>query len=527
MNVELKFKPGVRTSLNSSNNIRDSFSGKKTEGGVNQTRNSTAASAKENLATMTRASGNWSSSTGSILNNNAPVRSMNNRTSTSGTPASSSKTSPQQGTVRDKNYVPAQRTVKYQQTKYVFQDFGFTRGATGMTGRSEQRLLNGVYGTDSNSYSYVNAQPQMQTPTVADAATTATTVIDLVKTGKELFDVIFSKDSKASVEGGGSGGTVSQEATTLINNLKSANDSASVAEAKANMVNCVINVVQDLGTLTESYNQALEQKDTLKSDYDTKTKSVETLQSQVNTQQSIANKRTTELPNMKAAYESAQQYADSLPEEPADKKKAAQDLADQKKAQHDKLEAEIGAAEKQLETLKPQLEEAKVAQGEAKTKMDNNQKTIDEFPAKEADLNATKKALDNAITDANERLNKLEPKENKELDKLSNKPEEKLNEKEKARKKELQDIYVKRQNVPGTTIIVDGADAFTKCSDPDGTPKYMVGTEWVSQEEFIQKVNDALQKLDENIEKYKKEGNNAEVFRAETDKTVLQGMLTS
>ena len=55
----------------------------------------------------------------------------------------------------------------------------------------------------------------------------------------------------------------------------------------------------------------------------------------------------------------------------------------------------------------------------------------------------------------------------------------------------------------------------------------MVGTEWVSQEEFIQKVNDALQKLDENIEKYKKEGNNAEVFRAETDKTVLQGMLTS
>ncbi len=527
MNVELKFKPGVRTSLNSSNNIRDSFSGKKTEGGVNQTRNSTAASAKENLSTMTRASGNWNSSTGSILNNNTPVRSMNNRSATVSTPASSSKTSPQQGTVRDKNYVPAQRTVKYQQTKYVFQDFGFTRGATGMTGRSEQRLLNGVYGTDSNAYAYLNAQPQMQTPTVADAATTATTVIDLVKTGKELFDVIFSKDSKASVEGGGSGGTVSQEATTLINNLKSANDSASVAEAKANMVNCVINVVQDLGTLTESYNQALEQKDTLKSDYDTKTKSVETLQSQVNTQQSIANKRTTELPNMKAAYESAQQYADSLPEEPADKKKAAQDLADQKKAQHDKLEAEIGAAEKQLETLKPQLEEAKVAQGEAKTKMDNNQKTIDEFPAKEADLNATKKALDNAITDANERLNKLEPKENKELDKLSNKPEEKLNEKEKARKKELQDIYVKRQNVPGTTIIVDGADAFTKCSDPDGTPKYMVGTEWVSQEEFIQKVNDALQKLDENIEKYKKEGNNAEVFRAETDKTVLQGMLTS
>lgn len=508
MNVELKFKPGVRTSLNSSNNIRDSFSGKKTEGGVNQTRNSTAASAKENLSTMTRASGNWSSKTGSILNNNeTPARTMNSRSATTSSTAASSTTSPKQGTIRDTNYVPGTRTVKYTQPKYdTYQDFGYTRSEnmTGYSGRGLQRMLNSAYNTDStNAYAYLNAQPT-QTTTASDVVAAGTNIMDLVKTGKELFDVIFSKDSKSSIEGGG--GTPSETSATNVKNMKAANDSATLDSA-------INNSKQDLETTKSSVadmeaNLAKAQADQPKLETDLKTAqdNYNNLDTQVKNQTEILNQNTKALTTAQTSYESAKGAYEKAPDEPADVKAQLKEAMDTAKSKMDAIQQKIDEANAQLEQLNPQLTEAKGKLDDAQEAVNTNKKTIEETPAQIQNAKSTIASYEAEIPKQEERLTKMIKKETEKLAELNEDSTELQQEvtelkgegkTEKAEKKEkkLNEVNTERDTLQEQADIrslddvqYSGGHEFKKGLDSHGMPIFVIDGKKVTEEEYNQQL---------------------------------------
>ncbi len=501
MNVELKFKPGVRTSLNSNNNIRDNFSSDKTKAGGTQTRNATASSATTNLASMSRASGNWNSSTGSILNNNAPVRSMNNRvkSGTTTTTASSSVTSPKQGTVRSSNYVGASLTPAYTQPKYTqFQNWGFTRTSnmTGYNDRAMQRLQDAAYGQGAYVTSYAQATQASQS---LDLAATATTVIDLVKTGKEIVDIF--KGSKGS-----DGGTVSETATAAIKNMKSANDSATLGSAISNAKQDLTNTKASLAEMKTQLDTAKAEQPTCEANLKNAQTTFTNLETQVKAQKEIANKESTTLPGLKTAWDSAQAQVDAMPEntpeEKAAKETAQKQVDEKQKKAYEDLKAQIDAAKEQLKTLEPQLAQAKTDVQTAQEALNANKKIQEETPAKIKDTEATIASYEKEIPNQEKRLEKLTKEEDKKFKELTDDKTKLEGEcttlnnagkTDKAKKKEekLAKVNEERNALQEKITIRNlddvqyaGGHEFKKGLDANGQPIFVIDGQKVTEEEY-------------------------------------------
>ena len=237
MNIELKFKPGVRTSLNSDNNIRKNFAAKSTsEGAVQTVRNSTGSSAAANLQKMSLSTGDWSSKNGSVLN---AKNSGSASAATSKSSYSRVNTAPRKGTKQDANYVSSGFRNKQADAKDLRQrmytgstDYSsyWSRGAyTGYSGRAFQRI-------EDNYYAYLNAN--MPKPVVqeksgwqkfTDGLTAVTTVAGLVTKGIDAWDSISSKSSNStsSTQVSSAGGA----SADVVDNMKSAQNSSELSTA--------------------------------------------------------------------------------------------------------------------------------------------------------------------------------------------------------------------------------------------------------------------------------------------------------
>lgn len=515
MNVELKFKPGVRTSLNSNNNIRDNFSSDKGKSGVAQTRNSTATSATANLTTMQRASGNWNSSTGSILNGNAPTRSMNSRSS-SGAPLSAamSRTSPQQGTRISENYVSARRTTEYTRPQYTqYQDLGFTRASnmTGYNDRAWQRVLDGVYG--KGSY----AQPTYVAPhtggSASDKITTATNVAELatgfVNLGKTIWDTFSSKDSKAAVGGGGAvGGTASEATQANVKSMQSADDSAALSSAINLSKSDLTSTKASVESLEKQLQTANENKEIYQTNLTKATETRDGLKKQVDEQTNIRNSSETALNGANGAkdlYEAAKSAYDAAPAD-APNKQELKDAMDAAKAKVDALQKKIDDANKMLKDLEPKLQDAENDVKTAKEAVDNNNKVLEEVPGKLQNAKASVATYEKEIPKQEERLKKLQEKEDKELKKLNEQVADlqgectTLNESgktDKAKKKEEKLLKVSEEQQALqekvdirnlNNVVYQGGHEFKSGFDSHGQPIFVIDGKKVTEEEYKQQL---------------------------------------
>ena len=510
MNVELKFKPGVRTSFNSNTSIRDNFSSDKGASGATQARNSTATSAAANLTTMQRATGSWNSNTGSILNGNAPVRTMNSVSSHS---AATSRTSPQQGTQRSENYVSAGRTTEYVRPKTLqYQDFGYTRASnmTGYNDRAMQRLLDGAYGR--GAYATTTPTYTQNSTTTADAVTTATSATsiatDIINLGKTIWDTFSTKDSKAS-EGGGTGSkSVAKASESTVNNVKRMKG----AESSADLGSAITSSKADLETtnatvtdLEQQLKTANDNKETYQTNLTTATTTRDGLKKQVgdltntrnSTEQSL-DKALDSYNNTKNAYESA----------PADapNKQELKEAMDNAKARVDDLQKKINDANAQLKELEPKLQDAENNVKTAQDAVNANNKILQEVPPKLDSAKASADMYKEEIPKQEDRLKKLKEKEDKELEKLNKQVTDlqiectQLNESgkvDKAKKKEekLLKVSAEQQALQETVdirnlddVVYQGGHEFKSGLDSHGQPIFVIDGKKVTEEEYKQQL---------------------------------------
>ncbi len=496
MNVELKFKPGVRTSLNSNNNIRDSFGSDKNKPGVSATRNSAASSATQNLSQMSLVSGNWNSKSGSILNNNAPTRSMNNSaTVTTYKKAGTINGRPTQNSQIDPSYVSAGRTQHYVRDKYSgFTDYGFSREIleTGNSGRSIQRQKEAAY-DQGNPYAQLNKTQQG-----ADIASITTSFVSLAKVVVENKDEIWglfsSKDSKASgnVDGNGNAkGTVSETASKNIKSMKDAKDSVTLGKAIDEANTDSETTKTSINTMKDSLAKAEADKSGLETAFTEAQTSFNSLDKQVKAQQEIINQNTATLSTANTSYESAKKAYENAPAEPTDVKDQLKTAMDVAKAKLDEIQGKIDEANKQLETLQPQLTEAKGKMDDAKEALDNNQKVIDETPAKIKDAEATVAAYEKGIGDAKKNLDKMQKSEDKEFAKLANKSDSKISDKDKTKRSELAQTIASRSSEDDNTFEEINGNTFAKITDKDGNTRYLVNGEMKTEAEFNTEMDQA------------------------------------
>jgi len=484
MNVELKFKPGVRTSLNSGNNIRDNFGSDNKKAGVTQSRNSAASSAAQNLSGMTLQSGNWNSKSGSILNNNTPARTANNRTYT-GTTASSTR-SPQQGQRIDQNYVSAGRTQAYTQNRYQgIGDFGYTRAdnMTGYSSRSMQRLQDAAYG--QGAYQVLNTYAQLnnvQATQASDPVVTAVSVTDVIKTGLEfgkgIWDAFSStKDSKTS----GGGASVSETATTNIKNMQGAKDSATLGSAIDTSKADKTAAEGTVKTLNAELTKAQDAKPGLEKTLTEKTKAHDDLNTQITTLTSETGQLKTGIESNENKLGSLQDKLKNAPEEEKSKIQADIDALEsqieaQKKTLQEK-EAKLAECKKQLPTAKGEMEDAQKA-------VDANKKIIDETPAKIKDAEATVEAYDKEIPKQEKRLTEMQNKEDKEFAKLAEKPNDKIKDKDKTKRNDLAKNIASRSDSDNNTFEEIGGHSFAKIACANGETKFLIDGVLKDEAEF-------------------------------------------
>lgn len=493
MNVELKFKPGVRTSLNSNNNIRDNFGSDKNKSGVAAPRNSAASSAAQNLSNMSLVSGNWNSKSGSILNNNStPARAMSNRQQVGGGWDAPAQTrSPKQGQKIDQNYVGAARTQPYVRDKYPeIKDFGFTRtiNETGYGGRGIQRLSDAAYGQGAYATrmdQIANLNQMYAANQVADVATASMSFGDILKNGISLGKEIaglFKSDSKADIEGGGS---VSQNAAANIKNMEGAKDSATLGKAITDSNTDLASVKAEIPNMEKSLTEATGKKSQLEADYKSATEAHTQLTENIKTQEGIVKEQTTALSGAKTNYESAKSAYDNAPADPADVKADLKAKMDEAKQKMDAIQDKIDAANAELEKLKPQLPDAEGKMKDAKEAMDANQKVIDETPAKIKDAKATVAAYEKAIPKAEKELEKMQKSEDKDFNKLyENGVKGKNKDKDTNKLNNLAQTIAARSAEDGSTYEEVGGKGFAKIATSDGNQRFLIDGVIVTEEEY-------------------------------------------
>lgn len=487
MNVKLNPKPGVRTSLNSNNNIRDNFGSDKNKSGVAAPRNSAASSAAQNLSNMSLVSGNWNSKSGSILNNNStPARAMNNRQQVGASWDAPAQTrSPKQGQKIDQNYVGAARTQTYVRDKYPqIKDFSFSRieNETGYGGRGLQRLQDAAY--NRGAYSPIDTLNQVQSsggmPKIGKGVAIGVGAAIAVGGGIALWNLL----SKGKAEGT-DGGSVSQKATANIKNMESAKDSATLGKAITDSKADLASVKAEIPNMEKSLTEANGKKSKLEADYKSATEAHTQLTENIKTQEGIVKEQTTALSGAKTNYESAKSAYDNAPADPADVKADLKTKMDEAKQKMDDIQAKIDAANAELEKLKPQLPDAEGKMKDAKEAMDANQKVIDETPAKIKDAKATVASYEKEIPKQEKRLEKMQKSEDKDFNKLyDNGVKGKNKDKDTNKLNNLAQTIAARSAEDGSTYEEVGGKGFAKIATSGGDTRFLIDGVIVTEEEY-------------------------------------------
>lgn len=488
MNVEVRFKPGIRTSLNSSSNIKDNFGSSNGKGGVTQTRSSTASSAAANLANSSRSSGPWNSKSGSILFNAVRPSGGNN------------------GRV-DTNYVSAGRSQPYVRNKYSqMENYGYTRAEnmTGYSRRGLQRLQDAAYGQGAyaaNPYAELNNAQASGT----DFLTTVTQAVQLGKAGFELgktgyeagktiWDAISSKSSNSK-------GNVSDGAKSNIKTMKDAKDSGTLNTAIGNSKADLKSVEESIPTLEGELQDAQTKHEGLETTYNSAQDTYKNLGTQVNGQKETVNKKQGTFNQAKQSLSVAQQSLASVkqscerilndPNATEEQKALAQETIDNEQEKVDNLQKEVDKAQEELNTAKDELTKLEGDLKNAKTDMDNakrdldaNQKVLDETPDKIKNAKAAVETYNKEIPNQEKRLEEMKKKEDEEFAKLASKDESKISEKDKTKRANLAKTIASRSSDDENTFEEIGGKSFAKIAGSDGKTIYLVDGAVKTEEEY-------------------------------------------
>ncbi len=406
MNVNtLRFKPGVRTSLNSGADIKPNFAKQKSgEGGLTAVGKTQSASrtAAANLSNSTLTNVNWQGQSGSIFGGRASQATslLGNGTQRTSTTTTKSSTTIQ----RDNKYVSSGYWNKLQNDSNMgrsvylgYTDYGYTRdfGSTGGTRRSGMRYDQRM--NDYNQYVYDQLHPKTKKSfwqklgdVVVGVAAGATAVAGIVglfkgkKSGSAQQTTQGNAGSPTSTQGAGQGSPTSPTRTSTssnqtIQNMENATNSDNLKGAIDGAKDEVQNISQDINKQKTEKANYKAKKSGLKAEAKRQTKEATKAEKEVKAHEDAAAKFNQKAEAAKGTIEVCEERKTSLKNQIDTNKKYIQSNEDQitnLNSQVSELESsnENGVNNKQIAELKSQikkLEKQNTEYKNANDKMEN------------------------------------------------------------------------------------------------------------------------------------------------------------
>ncbi len=480
-------KPGLKTKLNSNNNIRDKFSNHK-DGKTHGVKNSAGSSASSNLHGMSRTSADWSSKNGSIMGGRHNPGAGHNP-GVGHNPGSHVRK--QSFNFVSSGWGAKKAAASDIKTRMTTGSLDLTplwgRGAfTGTTRRALQREFNNNYGR-LNDYWDKSGPSTGEKIAAGIAATTA--VGSLIAGIVNAFT--GSKTSTNSVNSGNGGTAAGSSVTSAISNainlMKSASNSAELQSA----IKVAENETSSIDDQIETKQQAKNKETGLQDARDAAVTKCTKLEEEVGGLEEDVQGLGGEVKGLSDNLEKAEERLKNAEQNGNSVEKAvAQDNYNLLKRRLEAKQNELTQRQADLDGKKKELGEEEAAKDKAETEYNNNQKIITTEPTLDT-LNNSKTKLENEIKEYREKLDKMQEDEKTKKNDATNKST-KAREKGKSKKAEKYDAeaakYQKIIDINNLTVDINGGyfgGHEFKCGlDSNGEMLYAIDGKEVTKDEY-------------------------------------------